>query len=464
MPSPRVRRNDRLVSETLPLGQTTRHAYDAAGNRVERIDALGQKAVFTYDALNRLTQTRRFDAQGVLVRTTTQSWDDNGNLVAWSDTDATRPSGEQLASAVLTYDDADRKTGETVTYPDGTTLRYAWSYSAAGRKTRLTWADGTAIEYAYSAHGELQSVTIPGEGIFTVTQFKWKAPASVLLPGGTVQEHARDGLLKLESLTVRNPGQQTLLALRNTYGLEQELTHAQRTDAAAGGTTRTDRYGYDAETRLTSVHTNSDGAEHTQTYTLDAVGNRTAHSEVQGAWTHDANNRLLQRGEGESATSYEYDDNGNLRRKAEPGRVTEYRYDTQNRLVEVRDGTRRADRALRLRPAEPAPVEGAVPQRRRPGAGSGSAHAVPVRRRGLDRGGDAGHHLERGPHGDAARLTAAHHAVRPDAQLAVRHRRAGPEDAEQQRAGRVRLAAPRPPGHADPCDGQGGERGVGGPV
>jgi len=68
------------------------------------------------------------------------------------------------------------------------------------------------------------------------------------------------------------------------------------------------------------------------------VGNRIAHSRVQGAWDYDANNRLVQRGIGLNATFYQYDEAGNLTQKSEPGKVTRYAYDTQNRLIEVRDG------------------------------------------------------------------------------------------------------------------------------
>ncbi len=69
------------------------------------------------------------------------------------------------------------------------------------------------------------------------------------------------------------------------------------------------------------------------------MGNRIAHSRAQGAWTYDANNRLIQRGVGINATFYQYDDAGNLTQKSEPGKLTRYAYDTQNRLIEVKDGS-----------------------------------------------------------------------------------------------------------------------------
>ena len=84
--------------------------------------------------------------------------------------------------------------------------------------------------------------------------------------------------------------------------------------------------------RLTRIQTTAPSSD-TQTYTLDALGNRIAHSRISGAWTYDANNRLTQRGSGAGATSYQYDNAGNLTQKLEAGVTTTYRYDTQNRLI-----------------------------------------------------------------------------------------------------------------------------------
>ena len=93
-------------------------------------------------------------------------------------------------------------------------------------------------------------------------------------------------------------------------------------------------FAHDDEVRLTRVQTTAPSSD-TQTYTLDALGNRIAHSRVSGAWTYDANNRLTQRGSGAGATSYQYDNAGNLTQKTEADATTTYRYDTQNRLIEV---------------------------------------------------------------------------------------------------------------------------------
>lgn len=339
-------RNNRVVQETLPLGQVTSYVYDEAGNLVRRTDALGDAIVTDFDDAGRPTEVRAYRGGSQLVRTTRYTWDAADNLVGWSDVDATRPAGQQTTSGTATFDDANRKVSATLTVPDPaggtTTLTHGYQYSAAGKKTRITWPDGTAIDYAYSLHGELSSVSIPGEGTLSVNDYKWVVPSSVTLPGGSTQSLQHDGLLNLESLTVRTPGQQTVLALAQTFGQNLELRSSARTDTTtAGSTSVTTTYDYDDEMRLTSAVTDRGGLFGTDTegFTLDAVGNRVAHSRVSGSWVYDANNRLLQRGSGSALVTYTYDDAGNLTQQTGPaGVVRRFGYDTLRRLVAISDG------------------------------------------------------------------------------------------------------------------------------
>lgn len=342
-------RNDRVTKQIQPLGQITSYTYDAVGNLINKIDPLGNTTSYTLDEANRLTTLKQIKLGGVLLRNITQTWDSNDNLVGWSDTDSTRPAALQTTSATLLYDDANRKIGETITYPtpDGSsyTLSYSQTYSLAGKKTRLTWPDGTAIDYSYSAHGELESVSIPGEGSISVGQYKWTAPEKTTLPGGVTQNKSFDGLLNLETLKVKTPGQQTVLDLANHYGKAQELKSRERTDTTnSASISRSISYQYDAETRLTQAVTDSGGlfGTDTEVFTLDLLANRTAHSKTNGVWNYDANNRLIKRGSancGQSAgICYDWDDAGNLIKKTEGAQVTQYGYDASNRLVQVKDG------------------------------------------------------------------------------------------------------------------------------
>jgi RHS repeat-associated protein len=333
-------RNDRVLKELLPLGQATTYTYDDAGNLAQRVDPNGHKTVYTFDAANRLVEVKQYQGGTLLVRTMTYTRDDNDNLTGWRDTDHTL---NQTASSVSVFDDANRKTNETVTYPGGNTMSYGYGYSLAGYKTKLTWPDGTDIGYGYAQHGMLESVTIPGEGTMSVNQFKWNVPEKITLPGGLTQSKTYDGVLNLESFNVKTPGQQTVLSLANTYGKTLELKQGNRTDNLGGNSlTQNKSYSYDDEIRLTQAAVNDGGNTAVESFTLDGVGNRTVHSRQTGDWIYDENNRLKKRGSGAcgdvGAVCYEYDESGNTTKKTEGAKVTQFLYNPMNQLVAVKDG------------------------------------------------------------------------------------------------------------------------------
>jgi len=326
----------RIIKEIFPLGQIITTQYDAAGNIAARNNANGTAQVYTYDAVDRLTQVTYYSSENTVERTVNFTWGVQNELLAWID-----KVKDAQTSATITYDIAARKIAETVTYPGGFSMGYAYSYNASGKKSTITWPDNTEIGYSYGSNGRLQSVSIPGEGSISITDYKWNVPASVTLPGGTIQQKTYDALLNLTSLTVKGPGQQALLDTTYSYGKLEELRTSARTDMATG-VTKVSTYSYDDENRLTNATVDSGGilVADTETFTLDALANRTSDSREIGAWTHDANDRLRQRGTGINATTYDYDDAGNLVRMSEPaGKITNYAYDTAHRLAAVVDGS-----------------------------------------------------------------------------------------------------------------------------
>jgi RHS repeat-associated protein len=331
-------RNGRVVKETLPLGQTAHTSYDLAGNVEQYLNFDRSKVRFTYDGANRLVKKIFYDKSDVLQRTVKYDWNDADRLVGWSKDDA----GTQ-SSGVIAYDDVHRYTGETVTYPGGFTMGYSYTYSPGGKKIALKWPDGSVIGYGYSKHDQLDSVDVPGEGRISVNAFNWIVPSTAILPGGTVQSRKYDDLLSPVQLDVTAPGQKPLLNLVSRYGALQELKEDTRSDANAGLST-VKSYAYDDALRLKTVEsgTGSVLGNDIETFTLDELANRTAHSRVTGTWTYDANNRLKQQGTGADATSYEYDDAGSLILKKEAGNVlTHFDYDLENRLIAVKDGSQR---------------------------------------------------------------------------------------------------------------------------
>jgi RHS repeat-associated protein len=138
------------------LGHTVHHRYDARGNRIADIDALGNEIDLSYNLADQLVQIT-FPATGqtgaghsAIVysylyvggsQTAENHYDESGNLVrhvtyGWG------LEGEFLGAS-------------------GDTNPYQYSYDAAYRLVGLTDANGHTITYSYNSAGYLAQVTYP---------------------------------------------------------------------------------------------------------------------------------------------------------------------------------------------------------------------------------------------------------------------------------------------------------------
>ena len=221
-----------------------------------------------------------------------------------------------------------RLISETINY-GAFSLAHQYTYDGNNQVATYTGPDGVTISYTYDLAGQLESLSIPGEGTISVQEWMWIKQKRTLFPGGTSAERKHDGYLELTGLTVRSSTQQTTLDLTASYGKLFDLS-----ERTIDGTKTS--YLLDDAVRLIGV---AEGANNTS-YALDPATNRVSQTGVAGIWTYDAANQLLNAG----GRSYSYDEVGNLIRKvdtsrAEPGRTTTYVYDALNRLSEVRDGT-----------------------------------------------------------------------------------------------------------------------------
>ena len=122
-----------MTAETDPDGHVTRMQYDANGNVIATVDALGRWTTTTYNALNKpLTVT---DPTRV---TTTNTYDTNGNLSSTS-----RPLVGSLPLQT-----------QTSTY-------YHDDSSHPGDVTRMVDPDGKTWTYTYDTYGDQQTRTDP---------------------------------------------------------------------------------------------------------------------------------------------------------------------------------------------------------------------------------------------------------------------------------------------------------------
>ena len=326
---------NRTLTEARPLGQTIRYVYDPNGNLKERIDPLNQRAVHRYDDANRRDRTEHFEAGATTPHKTVDFSFDERNLLTGYDDGTT--------SAVYVYDDLGRKTGETVDYGNFN-ISHSYSYYANGQKQSYTAPDGTLITYAYSAHGQLNRLSIPGEGDIVYSNFKWTRPQTITYPGNTVRTVGYDALLRTKTIHVRNSQNQVLMDYGYDYDAVGNITE-KRTEYGPH------RYQYDNLDRLT-VADYPNGPQSDQIndsflpntfpfaddrYSYDLIGNRQTDQAqtTTTPWAYNGNNELLHAG----FAAFDYDAAGSTIAERDPqtdAATRSYRYNSEERMSEVR--------------------------------------------------------------------------------------------------------------------------------
>ena len=309
-------RNNRLIKETRPMGEETTYQYNGAGNLIQKIDAKNQKVVYTYDDAGRLTEIRYFNPDDHVnpVKIVSFTYDKVGNLKTYND---------GTTSGQYGYDNAYRKISEAVNY-GGFQKSYAYEYYKNGTKKTFTGPDGITYTYTYNSNNQLTSVQIPGVGSITNASYNWSRPTMITLPGGSRKDYAYDPLMRVKQITSKDPGQNTLLNYQYTY---DKMDNIQSKQTEHGDYT----YDYDNLYRLAGA---DNPVQEDEAFTYDPVGNRLTSSGVSD-WTYNTNNELT----GYDNGSYVYDDNGNMTQKTVDGVVTKFFYNTEDRLIEVRDGS-----------------------------------------------------------------------------------------------------------------------------
>ncbi|MBP2706098.1 type IV secretion protein Rhs [Microbispora sp. RL4-1S] len=363
-----------LISVVDPAGNTWTYGFDLRGNRVMADDPDAGVTRSTYDLAGQLltstdsrgvTLTYQYDELGrkkTLTQGTTKlaQWDYDalagGKGMAASST--RYDNGNAYVTAVKGYDSAGRSTGSTVTIPAaegalagtytfGTTYR---PVTGAPATTSFPAAGGLAAEtvsYGYTKLGQLSSLS--GSALY-VSGVQYSPYSDVLQTvlgdvGARVVHTLvyEDSTRRLAQVVDdrEKAGPQTMDNIVYTYNPIGDITrvHDDRDDKSA---VDTQCYTYDYNRRLTEgwTATNECAAAPTtatvggpapywQTFTYDAVGNRT--SEVQHAGTGDVRRTYTYPGPGQPqphtlakvdttgpgarTDSFEYDAAGNTTRR-----------------------------------------------------------------------------------------------------------------------------------------------------
>jgi RHS repeat-associated protein len=289
------------VTEARRGGLSMAFTYDAAGNRTGRTDYNGAITAYTYDALNRLTTVSYPNST-----TATYGYDALSRL-----TSATNENG----TVAIAYDNRNRMSSMTDVFNQ--TVSYA--YDANSNRTTIGVNAVTSANYQYDALNRLTQLT---DSAGAATTFGYDASdklTSRSTPNGVTATYQYDNLNRLTRLRhIR--GATTIGDYQYQYNSANNITQVAEP-------TGTHSYMYDVVNRLNSA---THPTQSSESYTYDAVGNRTA-SHLSANYSYQLPNRLT----AAASTNYSYDANGNLVSKTDASGVWQYSWNYENRLKQV---------------------------------------------------------------------------------------------------------------------------------
>jgi RHS repeat-associated protein len=347
-----------LISVKDPLNRETKRMFDAAGRLRSIINPLGQKTVYTPDALDRITQltdaingvtqfgyaansnlltvtdaksqqtvytpnnmNRTVTRRDPLFRTETYTYDNNGNLATVLD--------RKSQTTTYTYDPLNRR--KKATFQDGTSTNY--TYDAGNRITQVQEknAGGTITATMTRAYDGLDRLTqeVTAQGTVNYTYDKASRRATMTVVGQPQVVYTYDNANRLTTI------------VQGTSTVTLAYDNADRRTSVTYPNTNKVEYAYNGASELTTV-TYKQGTTTlgTLTYTYDAAGNRLktggtfARSNLPPTLTttsYNTNNQQLMRG----TTTETYDLNGNLATTTDVGVTTAYTWNARNQLTGI---------------------------------------------------------------------------------------------------------------------------------
>ncbi|HEX7244030.1 MAG TPA: DUF6531 domain-containing protein [Solirubrobacterales bacterium] len=151
---------DRPISVTDPLGRGTEYTYDPAGRKLTETNASGEVTYYSYDAAGELIGTEYSDG---ITPSVSEEYDADGNRVKLSDGTGT---------STFTYDSLNRLTEST----DGSGKSVAYSYDPGGNITHIRYPNGKTVVRTFDSVGRLASVS---DWLGNTSQFNYGADSTL---------------------------------------------------------------------------------------------------------------------------------------------------------------------------------------------------------------------------------------------------------------------------------------------
>ncbi len=302
----------RVTQTNFPALLTETYAYDAVGNLTGKTDRKNQTITYIYDALNRLTHKGYPDSTGV-----DYVYDLVGKIQSVND-----PTG----TYAFAYDNMGRLIGTTTSYSflTGRTFTTSYAYDKTSNRTGFTDPEGGATTYAYDTLNRLSTLTPPApisSGNFGFSYDALSRRTQMTRPNAVSTLYTYDNLSRLQSVLHQLSGGTIDGA---TYTVDNVGNRTTKGNSLTGVT---ENYTYDPIYQLTQV---VQGANTTESYSYDAVGNRLSALGVS-PYNNNVSNQLTST----PNAAYTYDSNGNTITKTDSTGTTSYTWDFENRLSSV---------------------------------------------------------------------------------------------------------------------------------
>lgn len=360
-----------LLAEANGAGETTRHEYDARGNRVRTTDPAGNVTEYSYadDLPTRRIGSDQLEtrywhgSKGELLQVAHPSgayyrleYDERGRLTSVNDGEHVirRFGYDERHDCVLEVDARGASTqyaydalGRATTRRDALGRMTQAEYDPLGRALSITAPDGTVTRREYDAYGNVTQEVDPLGGVTEMQYAGTGKLAKMVRPDGTIWHLRYDGVERLREIF--NPHSEL-------YAFDYDQAGRVITERTFDG--RTLKYAYSDAGRVSSI-VEPDGA--TRELQYDRLGAVTNDKTADGTITfeRDKLGRLsratLQERSGKVVTSFLRDELGLVIEERQNERAVHYRYDRFGRRTErvLSDGSTTRygydpDHALRL--------------------------------------------------------------------------------------------------------------------
>ncbi|MET9615373.1 LamG-like jellyroll fold domain-containing protein [Kitasatospora indigofera] len=347
-----------VLTSTDPLGRVSKAEYDSLGRTVRAIAPLGESERIRYDGLGNPVATDSLDAAGTVLRTTTASFDLEGQVLT-----TTSPTTGAITST--DYDALGRPVKLTEPVATGQTISTTFGYDAAGNRTRLTDGRGNSTVYTFNTWGLPESTIEPttaahpaaSSRIWTTTYDVAGQAVKLAEPGSVVRTRSFDPAGRL----VKESGTGT-----QATTIDRELAYDKAGHLIKHNSSSITGQQYAYNDRGLLIKAGTDLTTASQTWEYDADGRVTKHRDKDTDLTtlgYKADGQLDWANNSKTQTQnwYGYDGDGRLSRQwyiaPDPADATKVKPTSERRLSYDTLGRLSSDQVLAGNPAT-APLTG----------------------------------------------------------------------------------------------------------